>query len=206
MLYEPRHSGEFVLSEASGNRSREVVNIAASAAALPAGQVLGKITVGAASATAKVGNGGNGTMGTITVGAGAKPGAYKLTIIEPASDAGNFIVEDPDGINVGSGAVAAAFSGGGLSFTLADGSNNFAAGDQFTITVAAGSGHYVAYDDEGTDGRQNACAVLYAAVPDSASAQEAVAYVRDCEVMAAALTGVDGAAKAALGALGIIVR
>lgn len=206
MLIQPRLTGEFLLSEASGNRSRAVIMIAASAAALPAGQVLGKITVGAATAAAKAGNAGNGTMGTITVGAGAKPGAYKLTIIEPASDAGNFIVEDPDGINVGSGAVAAAFTGGGLSFTLGDGGNNFAAGDQFTITVAAGSGHYVAYDSEGTDGRQNACAVLYAAVPDASAAQEAVAYVRDCEVMEAALADVDAAAKASLAQHGIIVR
>ena len=37
-------TGEFIISEANGTRSREVVTVAAAAAALPAGTVLGKIT------------------------------------------------------------------------------------------------------------------------------------------------------------------
>lgn len=43
-LTEGRHTAEFLLSEANGYRSREVVTIAAAAAALSAGTVLGKIT------------------------------------------------------------------------------------------------------------------------------------------------------------------
>lgn len=43
-LTETLHAGEFIVSEANGTRSREEVTIAAAAAALPAGQVLGKIT------------------------------------------------------------------------------------------------------------------------------------------------------------------
>lgn len=43
-LNETMHAGEFIVSEANGTRSREEVVIAAAAAAMPAGQVLGKIT------------------------------------------------------------------------------------------------------------------------------------------------------------------
>lgn len=81
-------------------------------------------------------NTGNGTMGSITVSAGAKPGRYTLTIIEPGTNAGTFTVVDPDGVQIGDGVVASAFSAGGLAFTLADGSTDFVAGDSFAITVA----------------------------------------------------------------------
>lgn len=41
---EGRHAGEFLLSEANGTRSREEIIVAATAAALPSGQLLGKLT------------------------------------------------------------------------------------------------------------------------------------------------------------------
>lgn len=81
-------------------------------------------------------NTGNGAMGAITVTAGAKIGNYTLTIVEPGANVGTFVVADPDGIQVGDGAVASAYSAGGLAFTLADGATDFVAGDSFTITVA----------------------------------------------------------------------
>lgn len=43
MATEPNHAGEFLLSEASGNRSREVVTVVAGQV-LAAGTVVGKIT------------------------------------------------------------------------------------------------------------------------------------------------------------------
>lgn len=43
-LTETLHAGEFIVSEANGTRSREEITVAAAAAALPVGQVLGKIT------------------------------------------------------------------------------------------------------------------------------------------------------------------
>jgi len=93
-----------------------------------------------AASAAYAGNTGNGTMGTVTVSAGAKLGVYKLTITEPGSNIGAFEVEDPDGVLAGVGDVAAAFSAGGLAFTLADGATDFVAGDGFNITVTATSG------------------------------------------------------------------
>lgn len=283
-LTEARRTGEFLLSEASGTRSREEVTIAADVGALVAGTVLGKrtkaadaavvtgsiattvltvtavtsgklsvgqtisgsgvtagtkitalgtgtggvgtytvdtsqtaasttITASAAVAAAYSGNTGNGAMGAITVSDGAKPGVYKLTITEPGTNVGNFVVEDPDGIVIGQGDVAAAFSAGGLAFTLADGSTDFAAGDGFTITVAAGDGQYAQYDNTATDGTGVAAGVLYAAALDSTATQKAVIIARDAEVAGVHLTwdaANDAAAitagKADLAALGIIVR
>lgn len=45
-LYEGRHTGEYLLSEANGTRSREQVTVTLSGTALPAGQVLGKLASG----------------------------------------------------------------------------------------------------------------------------------------------------------------
>jgi len=209
---ENLHAGNFIASEANGTRSRETVTIL-SGQDLRAGAVLGKVTVGTASAQAGAGNTGNGTMGAITVGAGAKPGDYLLTIIEPATNAGAFTVEDPDGVTIGTGDVASAFSAGGLAFTLADGGTDFAAGDTFTITVAAGSGKYKEYDPENADGSQTAVAVLFDAADATGGDVDAVAIVRDAEVTADALVWFDGAdadekatGKADLALVGIIAR
>lgn len=80
-------------------------------------------------------NTGTGTCGTVTVSAGAKIGVYTVEIDKVVSNAGAFIVRDPDGIYVGEGNVASAFSAGGLAFTIAD-ATDFIVGDGFTITVA----------------------------------------------------------------------
>ena len=45
VLVETRHPGEFILSEANGQRSREAIIIASGAGVIAAGTVLGKITV-----------------------------------------------------------------------------------------------------------------------------------------------------------------
>jgi len=211
-LTEGKHAGEFIDSEANGTRSRDEIVILTGENVV-AGEVLGQVTKGSASAAAVAGNTGNGTMGAITVGAGAKAGDYTLTVIEPGSDVGDFIVEDPDGVNVGAGVVASAFSGGGLGFTLADGSNDFAAGDQIVITVAAGSGKYVAYNQDGTDGSEVAAAIAYDNYDATAADVDGVGIVRDAEVNGNELTwpsdideAEQAAAEAQLKAVGILVR
>lgn len=205
------HAGGFLISEANGDLSREVVTL--DTGDLTAGTVLGKITVGAASATAVAGNTGNGTVGTITVSAGAKPGIYKLTIIEPGTNVGAFMVEDPDGITIGNGDVAAAFAAGGLSFTLADGSTDFAAGDQIDITVAAGSGKYVQFNQDATNGSQYARAILYSSADATDADVEVAVIARLATVTAAELVwpadieaGEITAALADLAAFDIIAR
>ena len=44
VLLETRHPGEFLLSEANGQRSRETITLASGAGILAAGTVLGKVT------------------------------------------------------------------------------------------------------------------------------------------------------------------
>lgn len=210
VLTQGIQTGEWLLSEAEGQRSRDAGTVTvAGSVALPSGTVLGRLTVGAATAAAVAGNTGNGTMGAVTVSAGAKPGVYKLTIVEPGTNVGAFIVEDPDGINIGHGNVASAFSAGGLAFTLADGSTDFAAGDQFTITVAAGTGKYVKYDNTGSGGAEIAVAILYTDLPGVNGDYAATIFNMDCEVFGAKLNGgsnVDAAGKADLLLAGIKVR
>lgn len=119
--------------------SRQEVTVA-SGQDLAANAVLGMVTVSAAIAVAYTGNGGDGAMGAITLGKDVMPGAYRLTVVEPGSNVGNFIVQAPDGSFVGQGDVASAFASTHLSFTLADGSSDFVAGDGFTIYTNAVAG------------------------------------------------------------------
>ena len=205
---EGRHTAEHILSEASGMRSRENITVL-SGQDLAAGTVLGKVVTGSAVAAAVAGNTGNGAMGAITVSEPAKAGVYKLTIIEPGANVGAFIVEDPDGIVIGNGDVASAFSAGGLAFTLADGATDFVAGDQFNITVSVSAEKYKAWDKDNTDGALVVAGVLLAAVDATGGDAEGVAHVRDCEVNYNLLTyptGEGTQATAGLKAIGIIAR
>lgn len=212
---------EFLRSEANGGRSREailLVNASLAAITLLAGTVLGQINIGAltAEATAFAGNTGNGTMGAVTVDTGAQAGTWKVLITEPGANVGNFVVERPDGTIDGQGDVASAYNGG-INFTLADGATDFVAGDGFDVVVteasATNEGRYVIHDPEGTDGRQNAAAVLYdtVEVPASGTA-DATAIVRDAEIVPARLTWDDHtdpektAALAQLAERGLIAR
>jgi hypothetical protein len=203
-----KRNTDFVLSEAEGARSRENGTLLTGETVV-AGQVLGEVEVGTGAAVAQAGNTGNGVMGAITVGAGAKAGVYHLEIIEPAANAGTFLIEDPDGIEVGTGNVAAAFSAGGIGFTLADGATDFVTGDGFNITVAAGSGKLRAFATANTDGSQHPRAIsLYNAT--ATGADHAVSYIaRDCEVNLKSLTypaGQDAAVIAGLLERGIVAR
>lgn len=191
VLTEEVHAGEFVLSEGNRTISREEVTVTGSAA-YKAGQVLGKISAGTATAEANGSNTGDGAMGAVTVGGSAKEGVYTLTVVEPGTDAGDFVVEGPDGVVVGSGSVGSAFSAGGLSFTLADGSADFAAGDSFTITVVVSSEKYTDHDPAASDGSQVAAAVLYAAVDATDGDVAGVAIVRDAELVGDSLTWKSG--------------
>lgn len=210
-LTEGVHSAEFLLGEADDTINRDVVTLI-SGQDLDAGTVLGKITTGtSASATAFAGNTGTGTVGTITLGAGVKLGDYKVVIIEAATNAGAFQVEDPDGKVVGTGNVASAFNKGGLAFTISD-ATDFVAGDGFTITVAAGSGKWTQFNQDATNGSQNAAGILFDSV-NATSDTPALIISRYAEVIGSKLiwpadieAGEKTAALAQLAALGIVVR
>lgn len=171
------------------------------------------ITAVAAYAAAWSGNTGNGAMGAITVTAAALPGTYKLMITEPGTNVGNFQVFNPNGLLVDQGDVAAAFSAGGLGFTLADGSTDFVAGDGFDIVVAAGDSKYVPYDDDNADGSNVACAVALENADSTAADATCATIVRLAEVKSSLLqwaatndAGDKTAGLADLAALIIIAR
>lgn len=141
------------------------------------GTLLGKRTVGDPTAAAGAGNTGTGTIGSLTIGTAKKPGVYKVVIIEPATDAGKFVVEDPDGILLGTGTVGVAFTATGApSFTLSDGTD-FVAGDYFNITVAEGDGKYLKSVAAATDGSQVPDAILAHDCDASLADKATVAYI-----------------------------
>lgn len=188
-ITEPQHDAAFIVSLAAGNRSLKKATLLAGSGSdrvLTAGQVLSKQFSGtAASAVAGPGgsNTGDGTMGSVTVGAAAKEGVYRVVFIEPATDLGTFEVSDPDGVVVGQGVVGTQFSGGGLTFTVADGATDFAAGDAFAITVTLSAEKYLEFDqDVAAPANEPAGILLNDTTAPDGSDVEAYVVVRDAEV------------------------
>ncbi|HEY1028396.1 MAG TPA: head decoration protein [Pseudomonas sp.] len=202
------YTGEFLLSEANGSRSREEVVIAAGSGILKAGTLIALISAAnALTSVAAPGNTGNGTIGSVTVTSAAAGGSYSLTITEAAANGGKFELVGPGGAVIGEGTVGEAFTGGGLTFTLGDGATDFANGDFFTLTVLANLGEYTAYDDDGTDdGRRAASGILFASVDATVNDVRAVGVMRDAEVIESLLTGLDTNGRADLLAKGIVIR
>ncbi|ABA78913.1 head decoration protein [Rhodobacter sphaeroides] len=206
---------EGLMSEAPGQRSREGIVISAGAGIIAPMTVLGKKLHSSLAATASASPAGKGTLTLAAppVGPGAKAGVYKVVIVEPATNAGAFVVEDPSGVIVGNGTVGVAFTGE-IKFTLADGATDWAAGDFVTVTVPAGSGEYIPSDVTATDGSQIAAAVNLYGCDATSAAQAVSAIVRDAEVNGNFLTyhasrdqaSEKAAAVADLAAAGIIVR
>jgi hypothetical protein len=160
---ESAHLGDVLKFELEDLYCREPVTVLAGAGAdrvLTVAMVLGRITKGAATGAAVPGNTGNGTITAApTVGQAAKPGVYQVICIEPITNGGKFIVEDPDGVIIGVATVGTPFTTH-LTFTIADGAVDFVSGDAFTITVAAGSGKVKQIDFAATDGSDKAYGVL----------------------------------------------
>jgi hypothetical protein len=88
-------------------------------------------------------------------------GTYTLKVYRAVSNAGDFVLLDPQGKEVGTGQVAGAFAQGGFSFTLADGSTDFVVGDTFAIVVG-GTVKYKLVEATATDGTEVA-RVIYIA-------------------------------------------
>ncbi len=208
---EPNYAGDWLKYEEDNLYSREEITVL-SGQNLTSGAVVGKVAVGTVTGAAAPGNTGDGTIGTLSAGPGAKEGAYQVTVIEPAVDLGTFQVEDPDGVVIGTGVVATAFSDE-VVFTIADGAADFVAGDRFIVTVAAGTGKVKASPDTASDGSEVAVGVLLLDVDASAADKAGVMISRHAKVRREALTfdaTVDDAAKRAvkydqLKALGIEV-
>jgi hypothetical protein len=97
---EGQHKGEFIVTETEGTISRETVTLLAGQN-LKAGHVLGKVSVGTATAQASSGNTGNGTISAVTVGLGAKAGIYTVTCVEPAAMPEPSLSKIPMGLPLG---------------------------------------------------------------------------------------------------------
>lgn len=91
--------------------------------------------------TPKGTNTGNGvmTLAATPVVSGGQAGTYRVVFIEPTSNLGTFVVEDPAGVVIGEGVVGTVFSNQ-VAFTIADGATDFIAGDSFTIAVTQSDG------------------------------------------------------------------
>lgn len=208
--------------ELNPDYNREAATLLAGAGAkrtIEIGTVLGQRTRGTIAAAVTDVGGGKGalTMANPATGAAVKLGAYKVVIVEPAADAGAFVVEDPDGIIVGHGTVGVAFDGA-IKFTLADGGTDFAAGDTAVVTIsesAAADSKVVALDPAATNGSQTAWGVsIVKAVAADGVDGSLIAVVRGPAIFASAglvwpagiSAGDKAAAIAALAAKGIIIR
>lgn len=158
----PRIITDVVYHEVSPDWCRESLTLKLGLATV-IGTVLGMISIGTATAAAKAGNTGNGTItmdATTPVLAGARSGVYTVRFTSATA----YTVEDPDGNVIGSGVNGTAFSDD-LKFVTAAGGTAFVAGDGFDITVAAaavdanGLGKVVPLDLAAVDGSQTPYAV-----------------------------------------------
>jgi len=68
------------------------------------------------------------------------------------------------------------------------------------------SGKYAPYSNAAADGTEVAAGVLYNYLPAKTGDSKAVGFMRDCEVMRGAMTGLDSAGEVDLVAKGVIVR
>lgn len=213
---EARHAGEFIMTEANGKRSRENVTIAAEQDIAAGGVIAllaqaGGVTT---SAVAEAGNTGDGTiaMSDPAVNSKVKNGAYAVIF----TGATAFKVEDPNGVEIGTGAPGTAFNKE-VKFSITAGGTAFAAGDRFTITVGVenpGDYHAVAYNPEGEDGSEKAAGLaIYPAKTGAGETVKIAALMRDAEVNGHILewpkditAEQKAAAIADLASAGIIVR
>lgn len=212
------HTGEHLVSEANGYRSREVGII--TGGKYQAGTMLGQITVGDKEAAGEAGVPAPAAA-TITAapvaGAAAKVGVHTFRcIVGGSATASKWQHIDPDGEYVGVATGNTEYSGGGISgLTITDAGTDPVAGETFivTVTMEAASMKYTQLDPDATDGSQHFAAVLYEGVDASENDVAATIHVRECEVNGRVVTWIDditdgekAAAVAEAAALGIIVR
>lgn len=127
------------------------------AATLNIGAVLGSyIASPTLTAAAMVGT-GNATAGTLSAAANAflQLGVYTVSMLTATT----FVVLDPRGAAIGTGATGTAFKAGGLTFTVTAGGTPAIAGDTIALTVG-GTTKYKLVEASATDGSQVAKVVM----------------------------------------------
>jgi hypothetical protein len=185
---EPRHAGEFILTELDGHGSRDNVLIGISQTIL-AGTVLGAAPIVASETSSIIigTNTGNGvaTLASPATSQNAVDGDYLLTCTAAATNAGTFSVQTPDGREIGPLTVGVAFNKE-IKLTIADGATDFVVGDSFKVRVGIevpGDLTYGALNLTGTDGSQNAAGVaIYPAVTDGSTTLKIAAITNTAEL------------------------
>ena len=186
-LSENNRLNDLLRWEAENLFSREKITVL-SGQKLLMGAVIGKVKSACpTTGTADGGNTGDGTCTGVAAGAQVKLGAYTLTCIAAAANAGDFEVRDPDDYTLGQATVGSAYASEQINFTLNDGSTDFAVGDKFTIAVTAGSGKMKKIDYAGVDGTEDPYGFITADCDASAADRPAVAVVRDAIIVKSAL-------------------
>jgi hypothetical protein len=203
----PKLSGDWLRHELDPRLYRKQVTILAATGNLKTGSVLGAVDVAGATSAAKAG--GNTGGGTLTVDVttpvlvGAKAGVYTVRNVGVVANAGQFEVKDPDGAVLGVYAIGGAAFANQIKFAMADVGTDFALGDGFDITVAAGSKKWVWYNPTVANGAQTPDGILLHAVDASGGSDvQAVVVTGHAEIVAQNLdwhTSVDDAPKKAAG-------
>lgn len=158
VLTEGVRPGAAIMSEGNFHISREEGLVPAetviAANALVARMAAGAAAVGITTSYAGTGNGVL-TLASPAYNGQVKNGVYKATCITVAANGGTFRVEDPEGKEIGSVAVGAAFNKA-VKFTIADGATDFALGDEFSLNVSVDEEDfvYVPFVPAGTDGSE----------------------------------------------------
>lgn len=196
-LYSNPPLADFVLAEASGQRSRDNVHVRQSGAAVKSGSLLVQDTVGGVNFAMDEDATGNPTISATSVSTLATEGVYVVEFTSATA----FKVTDPAGTNIGTGALGTDFSTADLGFTLTAGGTAAVAGDTATLQVIHADDNYLPYTGTGT-----AVAILYSHLPAATGLKAAVAFTGDCEVKRSALTGLTAAAEDDLKTVGIKVR
>lgn len=196
-LYSNPPLADFVLAEASGQRSRDNVHVRQSGAAVKSGSLLVQDSFGGVNFAMDEDATGNPIILATSVRALATEGVY---VVEFTS-ATDFKVTDPAGTNIGTGALDTNFATAALSFTLTTGGTAAVAGDTATLQVIPADDNYLPYTGTG-----KAVAILYSHLPAATGLKAAVAFTGDCEVKRSALTGLTAAAEDDLKTVGIKVR
>lgn len=160
----PTLAHEWLKHELDFEFSRKALTLVSGAGNLVTGTVLGQVTKGAASSAAKAGgNTGGGSLTldvTTPILAGAVPGVYSVRCVGVVANAGLFEVKDPRGTSLGNYAIGGPAFANQIKFAMADSGTDFALGDGFDITVAAGSGKWKKHINGAVDGTEIAAAIL----------------------------------------------
>jgi hypothetical protein len=125
-------------------------------ALLPRGSVLGQQTTSSINVAAGSSNHGNGTVGSLSLGATETFGAFALTALSATS----FSVTDPEGNALPNATVGTPYANAEINFTITAGGTAFAAGDTFTLTALEATGNYILSVKTASDGSQVPSAIL----------------------------------------------